>query len=142
MAEVDATILSLLRQDTTMDADGLGSRGSGEGGGRTASRMVLTDMVTQLQSLVESAEKSAQSAVQHRDTMRMELEAAHQEHFAFEVRQEELETQNFHLKAELAKSQRQDMNHRHQLMEVRKTKLDLDMKIMKCGRTGGVDFKL
>ena len=33
MAEVDATILSLLRQDTTMDADGLG-RGSGEGGGR------------------------------------------------------------------------------------------------------------
>lgn len=111
MAEVDATILSLLRQDTTMDADGLGSRGSGEGGGRTASRMVLTDMVTQLQSLVESAEKSAQS-------VRMELEAAHQEHFAFEVRQEELETQNFHLKAELAKSQRQDMNHRHQLMEV------------------------
>lgn len=118
MAEVDATILSLVRQDPTMDADGLGSRGSGEGGGRTASRMVLTDMLTQLQSLLESAEKSAQSAVQHRDTMRMELEAAHQEHFAFEVRQEmqeehlkALETQNFHLKAELA-SQRQDMNHR------------------------------
>ena len=128
MAEVDATIHSLVRQEPTMDADVLGSREGREGGGRTASRMVLTDMVTQLQSLVESAEKSAQSAVQHRETMRMELEAAHHEHFAFEVRQEELETQNFHLKAELAKSQRQDMNHSNQLNHGshRKAKLDLD----------------
>ena len=100
-------------------------------------------MVTQLQSLVESAEKSAQSAVQHRDTMRMELEAAHQEHFAFEVRHEELETQNFHLKAELAKSA--ETGHESPPSthgSPRKTKLDLDMKIMKCVRTGGVDFKL
>ena len=80
MAEVDLTILSI--------AQAGGAKGMGQG-------MVLTELVTQLHHLAESAQ-------QQTERRQIQLESAES---AAELRQEELETQNLRLEAELAKTQ-------------------------------------
>lgn len=110
MAEVDLTILSIFEANA---AKAKALKGDGaDGEGMESAGMVLTEVVTQLHHLAESAERSAQQAQQQKERRQVQLEAAEaaaeaaeQQQFACELRQEELETQNLRLQAELAKTQ-------------------------------------
>lgn len=88
MAEVDLTILSIAQA---------GAKG-GQG-------MVLTELVTQLHHLAESAQQQTQRRQMQLAEAEAAAEAAQQQQLAAELRQEELETQNLRLEAELAKTQ-------------------------------------
>ena len=90
MAEVDLTILSI--------AQAGGAKGMGQG-------MVLTELVTQLHHLAESAQQQTERRQIQLESAESAAEAAQQQQFAAELRQEELETQNLRLEAELAKTQ-------------------------------------
>ena len=91
MAEVDLTILSIAQAAP-------GAKGMGQG-------MVLTELVTQLHHLAESAQQQTERRQIQLESAESAAEAAQQQQFAAELRQEELETQNLRLEAELAKTQ-------------------------------------